>query len=46
MIIGGVFARPDAYVAILAMLYIVDVDLHDLKHEKKNSSLETLKKDT
>ncbi|MCD4697650.1 MAG: hypothetical protein K8S16_15610 [Bacteroidales bacterium] len=32
MVMGGVFTRADSYIPILAMLYFIDVSIHDKKH--------------
>ena len=42
MIMGGVFARSDAYVTILAILYIIDIDWHKKRYklEEKKVAIE------
>ncbi|MCB0805035.1 MAG: hypothetical protein KDC05_04500 [Bacteroidales bacterium] len=44
MIMGGIFARSDAFTTILAIMYIIDIDRHDKKYkylEKKQKKLQT-----
>ncbi len=38
-LMGGVFAKPSSFIAILAMLYIIDVSTYKLKEKDKESKL-------